>query len=74
MYNNNREANEQLIQMFINEKNYTDIGWSNSGSKFTKSDGEIPLQQLNLSIHGFSGSHTVYINHNTAEILHVDMT
>lgn len=72
--NTNRDANLAEIERLVKEEGYKDIGWCNSGAKFSQPMTADNYTELDCSLYNFRNTNTVYINHDVKEIKHVDMS
>jgi len=66
------EANRLTVEALVAD-GYTDLGYANSGAKFTV-DEYTPKEELDCSLYPNRGTNVVYIDHTLREILHVDMS
>ena len=70
-----RGNNESYISSLVSEHGYKNIGWANSGAKFSApTDPLIGLEEIDCSMYKLRGTNLVYINHIIQEIMHVDMS
>ena len=74
MYNTNKEQNEKHIKQLIEKEGYTDLGWANNGKTFSKSAERRtqPIREVDCSLYSMRGTHKVYVDDVSKEILHVD--
>ena len=70
-----RGDNESYVSSLVSEHGYKNIGWANSGAKFSApTPPVIGLEEIDCSMYKFGGTNLVYINHIIQEIIHVDMS
>ena len=76
MYNPNQQENLAQLKKLIESEGYTDLGWANDGKNFSLSDNERiqTVRQLDCSLYSLRGTHIVYVDDESKEILHVDMS
>lgn len=78
MFNNQREENLAQVQNLISNEGYTDLGWAinspNSVGFKLEDRRESPIRELDCSMYSKRGTHKVYVDDISKEILHVDLS